>query len=143
MKIETKFGFSRDGYRNQRALLIGINYKGSKSPLYGCQNDVLNMKKYIMDVHGFPEHNIDLLMDDGIHVNPTKSNIIDAFKKLVELSEPGDVVYVHFAGKANNTFKIFLRAFLLLVYTLKMNDILFCFMLSPSLLTKVTELMSV
>ena len=95
-----------------------------------------------MDVHGFPEDNIDLLMDDGIHINPTKSNIIDAFKKLVELSEPGDVVYVHFAGKANNTFKIFLRAFLLLVYTLKMNDILFCFMLSPSLLTKVTELMS-
>ena len=95
-----------------------------------------------MDVHGFPEDNIDLLMDDGIHINPTKSNIIDAFKKLVELSEPGDVVYVHFAGKVNNTFKIFLRAFLLLVYTLKLNDILFCFMLSPSLLTKVTELMS-
>ena len=95
-----------------------------------------------MDVHGFPEDNIDLLMDDGIHIDPTKSNIIDAFKKLVELSEPGDVVYVHFAGKVNNTFKIFLRAFLLLVYTLKLNDILFCFMLSPSLLTKVTELMS-
>ena len=95
-----------------------------------------------MDVRGFPEDNIDLLMDDGIHINPTKSNIIDAFKKLVELSKPGDVVYVHFAGKVNNTFKIFLRAFLLLVYTLKLNDILFCFMLSPSLLTKVTELMS-
>ena len=39
-----------------------------------------------MDVHGFPEDNIDLLMDDGIHINPTKSNIIDAFKKLVELT---------------------------------------------------------
>ena len=46
-------------------------------------------------------------MDDGIHIDPTKSNIIDAFKKLAELSEPGDVVYVHFAGKINNTFKIF------------------------------------
>ena len=47
-----------------------------------------------MDVHGFAEENIDLLMDDGDHTNPTKDNIIDAFKKLAGISEPGDVVYV-------------------------------------------------
>lgn len=57
-----------------------------------------------MDVHGFAEENIDLLMDDGAHTNPTKDNIIDAFKKLAGTSEPGDVVYVQFSGKVNNTF---------------------------------------
>ena len=69
MKIETEFGLSRDGYRNQRALLIGINYKGSKSPLYGCQNDVLNMKvskrkaiyKYIYQLPYYSITNRDIL----------------------------------------------------------------------------------
>jgi len=99
MNIETKFDLSPpDGHGNQRALLIGINYVGTSSELRGCQNDVLNMKKYIMDVHAFSEDNIDILMDDGDHTDPTKSNIIDAFKKLVDTSEPGDVVYVHFSG---------------------------------------------
>ena len=75
-----------------------------------------------MDVHGFAEENIDLLMDDGAHTNPTKDNIIDAFKKLAGTSEPGDVVYVQFSGKVNNTFytpgeRYFYGHFLLLVCT--------------------------
>jgi len=99
MKIETKFDLSPPDCRGKkRAVLIGINYAGSSAELYGCHNDVLNMKKYIMDVHGFAEENIDLLMDDGAHTNPTKDNIIDAFKKLAGTSEPGDVVYVQFSG---------------------------------------------
>ena len=53
-------------------VLVGINYVGdSPGELSGCWNDVLNMKKYIMDVHGFEEDNIVVLMDDGNHTEPT------------------------------------------------------------------------
>ena len=56
----------------KRAVMIGINYVGdSPGELSGCWNDVLNMKKYIMDVHGFEEDNIVVLMDDGNHTEPT------------------------------------------------------------------------
>ena len=56
----------------KRAVMIGINYVGdSPGELSGCWNDVLNMKKYIMDVHGFEEDNIVVLMDDGQHTEPT------------------------------------------------------------------------
>ena len=42
----------------KRAVMIGINYVGdSPGELSGCWNDVLNMKRYIMQVHGFDEEN--------------------------------------------------------------------------------------
>ena len=45
MKIETKFDLSPPDCRGKkRAVLIGINYAGSSAELYGCHNDVLNMK---------------------------------------------------------------------------------------------------
>jgi hypothetical protein len=40
----------------RRAVMVGINYVGhDPGELSGCHNDVLNMKKYIMNVHGFEE----------------------------------------------------------------------------------------
>ena len=57
-----------------------------------------NMKKYIMDVHGFEEDNITVLMDDGKHQEPTKANMIAAYKKLVEDSKAGDAVFLHYSG---------------------------------------------
>ena len=79
----------------RRAVMIGINYVGhSPGELSGCHNDVLNMKKYIMDVHGFEEDNIAVLMDDGEHTEPTHDNIIAAYKKIVAESESGDAVFL-------------------------------------------------
>lgn len=52
----------------KRAVMIGINYVGDKPrELSGCWNDVLNMKQYLVNVHGFEEDNIVILMDDGNH----------------------------------------------------------------------------
>jgi len=83
----------------RRAVMIGINYVGHDSGvLSGCHNDVLNMKKYIMDVHGFEEENIVVLMDDGIHASPTKENMIQAYEQIVADSEDGDAVFLHFSG---------------------------------------------
>ncbi|KAL3916473.1 MAG: hypothetical protein SGARI_007950 [Bacillariaceae sp.] len=56
------------------------------------------MKKYIMDVHGFQEENITVLMDDGQHTRPTRDNIMAAYKKIVAESQSGDVVFCHYSG---------------------------------------------
>lgn len=85
-----------DGTR--RALLIGINYVGQNGELSGCHNDVLNIKEYIKDVHGFEEENITVLMDDGEHEPPTRENIIREYKKLVDESGSGDSVFCHYSG---------------------------------------------
>jgi len=82
----------------KRAVLIGINYTGQDGELRGCQNDVNNMVNYIKDVHGFEDENITLLMDDGENINPTKDNIMEAFKTLVKEAKKGDALFVHYSG---------------------------------------------
>ncbi|KAL7478671.1 hypothetical protein ACHAW6_004429, partial [Cyclotella cf. meneghiniana] len=83
----------------RRAVMIGINYVGDNpGELRGCWNDVLNMKKYIMDVHGFDEENITVLLDDGDHVEPTYANIVNAYKKVIEESSDGDAIFLHYSG---------------------------------------------
>jgi len=83
----------------KRAVMIGINYVGdSPGELAGCWNDVLNMKKYIMDVHGFQEENITVLLDDGEHTEPTYENIINAYKTIVSEAEEGDSIFLHYSG---------------------------------------------
>ena len=39
-----------------------------------------------------------ILMDDGRHHPPTKRNIEDAFKRICEYSQDGDVVFIHYSG---------------------------------------------
>ena len=79
----------------KRAVMIGINYVGhDPGELRGCHNDVLNMKKYIMNVHGFEEDNIHVLMDDGNHEEPTMANMVAAYKKIVAESESGGTSFV-------------------------------------------------
>ena len=83
----------------RRAVMIGINYVGHDSGvLSGCHNDVLNMKKYIMEIHGFQEENITILMDDDIHSPPTKDNMLAAYKQIVSDSEEGDAIFLHYSG---------------------------------------------
>jgi hypothetical protein len=53
---------------------------------------------YIKNVHGFEDDNITLLLDDGEHTEPTRDNIIAAYKKIVADSEPGDAIFLHYSG---------------------------------------------
>jgi metacaspase-1 len=83
----------------RRALLVGINYVGQGyGQLRGCHNDVLNVKNFICQVHGFPERDVLVLMDDGQHNYPTRENIVRALQKLVALSQAGDAVFFHYSG---------------------------------------------
>ena len=98
--VNTKFDLVPDtATGTKRAVMIGINYVGdSPGELSGCWNDVLNMKKYIMDVHGFEEDNIVVLMDDGEHTEPTAANIINAYRTVVAEAEEGDAIFLHYSG---------------------------------------------
>lgn len=88
----------KDCTGTKRALLIGINYTGMTGELSGCHNDVGNIKKYLIDVCGFNENEMLILMDDGVHHQPTRRNIIGGFQKLSEYAKAGDVVFVHYSG---------------------------------------------
>lgn len=88
-----------DGYDGvRRAMLIGINYVGQKGELKACWNDTRNVKEFLMNTYDFKRENMLILMDDGKHHMPTKQMIMDGFHKLVEISEPGDVVFIQFSG---------------------------------------------
>lgn len=85
-------------YGTKRAVLIGINYTGQQGQLSGCHNDVKNMKEYLMNIHGFEERNMTVLMDDGRHISPTRANIMQAYRDLARNSAPGDTVFIHYSG---------------------------------------------
>ena len=99
LDVDTKFDITPNDFQGvKRAVLIGINYVGQQGELAGCHKDVLKMKDYLMDVHGFEESNMTVLLDDGVHSDPTKDNILDAYRNIVKDSQPGDCVYCHYSG---------------------------------------------
>jgi nickel-dependent lactate racemase len=59
---------------------------------------VLNIARYLREVQGFKKENVTILMDDGKHRAPTKSEILKAYKKVVKESVDGDVVFCHYSG---------------------------------------------
>jgi len=97
---------------NKKSLLIGINYIGhSSGVLSGCINDVCSMKQYICEDEGFPDddYNMRVLVDDPYDPNvqefipcqtyqPTRDNIIDGVRWLVDGAQPGDVLFMHYSG---------------------------------------------
>lgn len=83
----------------RRAVMIGINYVGhNPGELRGCHNDVLNMAEYIKDCHGFTDDDIEILMDDGEHTEPTADNIRHYFRKIASEAQPGDAIFIHYSG---------------------------------------------
>lgn len=58
------------------------------------------MQDFLCNCHDFPEEGecMTVLLDDGMHKEPTHDNIIKAFKALAAASEPGDAVFVQFSG---------------------------------------------
>jgi hypothetical protein len=82
----------------RRAVLVGINYRGQSGELSGCHNDIFNVKQYIMNVHGYREQNILILVDDGRHHYPNRANIVNALLNVVASSQSGDSVYFHYSG---------------------------------------------
>lgn len=73
-------------YKNAKALLIGINYRGTSSELKGCINDVKNMYHYLTTIENFNPKNIRVLTDEKHTPSnelPTRANIISSINWLV------------------------------------------------------------
>jgi len=85
----------------KRALLIGINYKGTRNELNGCINDINNIEKLIKTDYEFTE--ITKLTDDTPN-KPTRNNILSELIKILNNSKSGDSVFVHFSGHGSYTY---------------------------------------
>lgn len=77
-----------------KALLIGINYRGTDSELNGCINDANNLCSYLCR-NGFKRNDITLLTDDT-EIKPTRRNIID---NIIDLFQSGaDKLWLCYSG---------------------------------------------
>ena len=94
------------------ALLIGINYYGTKSELRGCVNDVHAIRGLLTDVLGYESSNIGTLTDgaggDDAAVDaatmPTRANIETRLRALAEEATrlSASEVFVSFSGHGTN-----------------------------------------
>ncbi|KAI8854066.1 peptidase C14, caspase domain-containing protein [Chytridium lagenaria] len=83
----------------RRAVLIGINYKGTGVELKGCIEDVRGVQQMLVTTLGYEDH------PDTIRVNPkkmpNKKNILAAISWLRKDAIAGDKFYFHFSGHGN------------------------------------------
>ena len=85
------------------ALLIGINYVGTNYYLPGCENDILDMYKFLKN-HGFTAFDIlgDSEVFDGIHpcLSPTAMNIVGALGRMIlwAAENPTGRIFIHYSG---------------------------------------------
>ncbi|KAJ2354663.1 Ca(2+)-dependent cysteine protease [Coemansia sp. RSA 2618] len=85
----------------KRALLIGINYTGTKHSLKGCINDVEGMQRFIIEHFGFKEADMVILTDNqrgNPRRMPTHDNILKAMKWLVSDARMNDSFFFHYSG---------------------------------------------
>jgi hypothetical protein len=85
---------------NKKSLFIGINYKGTRSELKGCINDVIHIKAFVVERFRFPTDSAHMmtLTDDNPNAMPTRQNILNAFRWLVQDAQSGDSLFVHYSG---------------------------------------------
>eukprot|EP00760_Papus_ankaliazontas_P002519 PhM_4_TR11060/c0_g1_i1/m.90721 len=88
----------RPASRMSKALLIGINYFGTNAELKGCINDVHSMQRFLLQ-SGF-EGTFRVLTDDQQDwtSTPTKRNIIEAMRWLIDGAVDGDALFMHYSG---------------------------------------------
>lgn len=79
----------------KKALLIGINYNGSKNELSGCINDVHALKSILK--HKLNYSSFVILTDDE-KIKPTKKNIIKEIKKIIADSINCEEIWIHYSG---------------------------------------------
>jgi hypothetical protein len=67
--------------------------------LYGCINDIVNVRNTLVDAYGFAPANINMLRDDVKSAVPTRANILAALANIIAVSSsPEDLVWIHYSG---------------------------------------------
>lgn len=79
----------------KRGLLIGINYRNTADQLYGCINDVNNVKNFLDTQLGYTQH---IILTDDTPMKPTKANIVNAMNTFVQSLRSGDEGWFHYSG---------------------------------------------
>lgn len=83
-------------YGAKRALVIGISeYRDVlwMKPRISAERDIAYVCE-ILNKTGFSSKNINILKNQ----QATKKAIVDEFKSLIAVSNPGDIIYIHFSG---------------------------------------------
>ena len=84
--------------KSKKALIIGINYIGTPNELNGCINDANSIKTYLT------EHNFTIkMLTDETTIKPTKINILNEIKELLEKSNKNDTLFIFYSGHGSHT----------------------------------------
>lgn len=85
------------------ALHIGIDYEGSESELFGCENDANNMKRLTQNILGYNEENI-TLMTDNADILPTYDNIMKYLHSMADKTNTENVkeLFITYSGHGSN-----------------------------------------
>ena len=87
------------------ALLIGINYIGTSNRLYGCINDVIAMRKYLIEKKGYSDKNIIMLRDDDKFFKlPNRKNILEEFNELIKKANTDNSSEIFFQFSGHGTY---------------------------------------
>ena len=85
-----------------KALFIGINYKGTGSELKGCVNDCRTSYNLLTKGLKLTIQEKKIYVDDpkypGYNGMPTRANIMTGFRWLVEGAKAGTTLFVHYSG---------------------------------------------
>ena len=84
----------------KKALLVGINYKGTRNELYGCINDTNNIKNLLEQKFAFQNY---VFLTDDTNKKPTKQNIIDELTSLLVNAVSGDTLFFLYSGHGTYT----------------------------------------
>ena len=79
-----------------KALLVGIDYKGTEYELNGCINDVKNISQFLLGKN-ISADKMCILTDDT-DIKPTKINIINYFTKMLSDAKSGDQLVFFYSG---------------------------------------------
>jgi len=82
----------------KKALLIGINYIGTRAQLNGCINDVIHMKNFLIQNYEFNPKNIIILSETSDKKNPTKHNILKYIDWLMKNNNENSRLFFHYSG---------------------------------------------
>ncbi|KAK2446107.1 putative metacaspase [Trifolium repens] len=82
----------------KKAVLVGLKPPAQmmmKMNSVDVKAQILRMKKHLMKQRGFPEDKIIVIIEDEEETKPTATNIRDQLYRLVECSNPGDILFIH------------------------------------------------
>jgi hypothetical protein len=86
--------------RNKKALLIGINYKGTSSQLNGCINDINHVSDILTSKYAFKS--ITKITDETTQ-KPTRDVILASFAQFLASGNEGDLLFFSFSGHGSYT----------------------------------------